>query len=126
VGFITVGRGVTIHQQECAALKKALAQNGHEAKILPAEWDIHHLPVRRVSVRVECFDRKGLLTDVTSIITSNNIFILESKTKSKGDSAILKFLIEVKSVEQLNQLFNQLRQVKGVTNLTRDSRTTEM
>ncbi|MGI8905412.1 MAG: RelA/SpoT family protein [Candidatus Sumerlaeaceae bacterium] len=126
VGFITVGRGVTIHQQECPAQKKALAQNGHTAKILPAEWDMQHPPVRRVSVRVECQDRKGLLTDVTAIITSNNIFILESKTKSRADTAILKFLIEVKSVEQLNQLFNQLRQVKGVINLTRDSRATEM
>lgn len=125
VGFITVGRGVTIHQQECAALKKALLQNGHSAKLLPAQWDMQHPPVRRVAVRVECQDRKGLLTDVTAIITSNNIFILESKTKSKGDTAILKFLIEVKSVEQLNQLFNQLRQVKGVINLTRDSRATE-
>ena len=126
VGFITVGRGVTIHQQECAALKKALLQNGHEAKILPAEWDMEHPPVRRVSVRVECQDRKGLLTDVTGIITSNNIFILESKTKSRADHAVLKFLLEIKSVEQLNQLFNQLRQVKGVTNLARDTRATDM
>jgi GTP pyrophosphokinase len=126
VGFITVGRGVTIHQQECAALKKAVAQNGHSAKLLPATWDMQHPPARRVAVRVECQDRKGLLTDVTAIITSNNIFIVESKTKSRGDSAVLKFLIEVKSVDQLNQLFNQLRQVKGVINLSRDSRATEM
>jgi len=124
VGFVTIGRGVTIHQKACKGLLKALEQNGQEAKILPAEWDMQHLPVRRVSVRLECQDRRGLLTDVTGIMTSNNIFIHESKTKSKADLAVLKFVIEVRNVDQLNNLFNQLRQVKGVLNLSRDSRST--
>jgi (p)ppGpp synthase/HD superfamily hydrolase len=55
-------------------------------------------------------------------MTSNNIFILESKTKSRMDIAILKFTIEVRDVNQLNNLFSQLRQVKGVVNIARESR----
>ncbi len=124
VGFVTYGRGVTIHHKDCAMLSHVMANNGHESRILNAEWDYQHPPVRRVTVRVECQDRKGLLADITSVMTSNNIFILESKTKSKSDAAVLKFTIEVKDVHQLNTLFSQLRQVKGVINIGRDNRTT--
>ena len=83
---------------------------------------MQHLPTRRVSLRIECFDRAGLLADITSIMSHMNVFILESKTKSRRDSAVLKFLIEVKDVEQLNALFAQVRQVKGVLNMSRSSR----
>ena len=123
VGFVTYGRGVTIHNRDCQMLANVLGQNGNEARLLTAEWDYQHPPVRRVTVRVECQDRKGLLADITSVMTGNNIFILESKTKSKADTAVLKFMIEVKDVYQLNNLFSQLRQVKGVTNVARETKT---
>ncbi len=122
VGFVTYGRGVTIHQKTCKTLAGIMANNGNEARILSAEWDYQHPPVRRVTIRVECQDRRGLLADITSVMTSNNIFIHESKSKSKADAAVLKFTIEVKDVHQLNNLFSQLRQVKGVVNIGRDSR----
>lgn len=123
VGFVTIGRGVTIHQRDCPSLKKAVSNNDDKAKLLQAEWDVQHPPTRRVTIRIECNDRKGLLTDVTGAITSNNIFIVESRTKSKADMAILRFVVEIKNLGQLNQLFNQLRQVKGVVGLGRSSRT---
>jgi len=124
VGFVTYGRGVTIHHRDCTTLAHITAHNGEASRLLNAEWDYQHPPVRRVTVRVECQDRRGLLADITGVMTSNNIFILESKTKSKADSAVLKFTIEVKDVHQLNNLFSQLRQVKGVLNIGRDTRST--
>lgn len=126
VGFVTYGRGVTIHHQDCQMLAHVLGNNGQGARLLSAEWDYQHPPVRRVTVRVECQDRRGLLADISSIMTSNNIFIHESKTKSKADTAVLKFVIEVKDVGQLNRLFTQLRQVKGVTSIGRDTRSTQL
>lgn len=126
VGFVTYGRGVTIHHRDCPTLAHIVAGNGNgqASRLLSAEWDYQHPPVRRVTVRVECQDRRGLLADITGVMTSNNIFIHESKTKSKADTAVLKFTIEVKDLQQLNNLFSQLRQVKGVLNIGRDSRST--
>ncbi|MCX7019567.1 MAG: bifunctional (p)ppGpp synthetase/guanosine-3',5'-bis(diphosphate) 3'-pyrophosphohydrolase [Candidatus Sumerlaeota bacterium] len=121
IGFVR-GRAVNIHNRGCASLARTLETQEATSKLVGAEWDTQHPPMRRVNIRIECLDRKGLLTDVTGAITSMNIFILESKTKSKSAAAILKFLIEVKSADQLNQLFNQLRQVKGVLNLSRITR----
>lgn len=126
VGFVTYGRGVTIHHEDCQMLAHVLGNNGQGARLLSAEWDYQHPPVRRVTVRVECQDRRGLLADISSVMTSNNIFIHESKTKSKADTAVLKFVIEVKDVGQLNRLFTQLRQVKGVTSIGRDTRSTQL
>lgn len=125
VGFVTYGRGVTIHHRDCQMLGHVLGNNGHGARLLQADWDYQHPPVRRVTVRVECQDRRGLLADITSVMTGNNIFILESKTKSKAETAVLKFTIEVKDVHQLNNLFTQLRQVKGVNSIARDTRSAQ-
>lgn len=122
VGFVTIGRGVTIHHTKCASLHIALSTDGGEARVVRTQWDLQHPPVRRVLIRLECLDRKGLLADVTSTITSMNIFIHESKSKSKGEIAVLRFLIEVRALDQLNQLFNRLRAVKGVLDLSRTSR----
>lgn len=122
IGFVTIGRGVTIHTRNCPNLRNATSTNDGEAKLVRAEWDLQHPPTRRVSIRIECLDRKGLLADITNCITTMNIFILESKTKSKADTAVLRFLIEVRNIEQLNHLFTQLRQVKGVVDLTRTTR----
>lgn len=125
VGFVTYGRGVTIHHRACQMLAHVLGTNGQGARLLNAEWDNEHPPLRRVTMRVECQDRRGLLADISSILTSNNIFIHESKTKSKADTAVLKFVIEVRNVHQLNNLFTQLRQVKGVTSIGRDMRSSQ-
>jgi GTP pyrophosphokinase len=122
IGFVTLGRGVTIHNRKCRSLRSNLNDNGTSAKLVTVEWDLQHPPIRRVSLRVECMDRKGLLADITTTITSMNIFILESKTKSRGEIAVLKFVVEVKNTEQMNVLFNQLRQVKGVLGLSRSAR----
>jgi GTP diphosphokinase / guanosine-3',5'-bis(diphosphate) 3'-diphosphatase len=122
VGFVTIGRGVTVHNRACPNLRNAVAHNGGEAKLVQAEWDMQHPPQRRVSLRLECTDRKGLLADITGTITAMNISIHESKSKSKGDTAIIKFVIEVRNLDQINQLLNQLRQVKGVVGLSRTAR----
>lgn len=124
IGFVTYGRGVTIHHRDCPMLGHVLANNGQDARTLNAEWDYQHPPVRRLTIRIECQDRKGLLSDISSVMSANNIFIHESKTKSKSDTAVLKFNIEVKDLHQLNSLFSQLRQVKGVLSIGRDTRST--
>jgi GTP pyrophosphokinase len=123
VGFVTIGRGVAIHTSDCPSLKNALAQNGSESRLVPAEWDSQNLPVRRVTIRLECTDREGLLADVTSVMKAQNIFIHESSTKSRGETATLRFIIEVKSTGQRDHLFSLLRQVKGVREIGRISRT---
>ncbi|MBX7243979.1 MAG: bifunctional (p)ppGpp synthetase/guanosine-3',5'-bis(diphosphate) 3'-pyrophosphohydrolase [Candidatus Sumerlaeaceae bacterium] len=122
VGFVTVGRGVAIHQQDCPSLNNIIQEIDAAARLVKAEWDVQHSPMRRVTIRVECQDRQGLLADITGAINSMNVFIVESSTKSKADTATLKFIVEIKSIEQLNNLFNNLRKIKGVVNLSRISR----
>jgi (p)ppGpp synthase/HD superfamily hydrolase len=69
-------------------------------------------------------DRTGLLKDLTSVISSMNLMILGSQSKSytqKGQ-AILKFQILVENAKQINDLLNRLKNVNGVISLTRTLR----
>lgn len=126
VGYVTYGRGVTIHNRDCQTLAISMNNEQNAGRLLSSEWDSEHPPVRKISIRVECQDRSGLLTDIAGVMTSNSIFIHESKTKSKGNIATLKFTIEVKNVQQLNYLFAQLREIKGVLNVNRDTKATSV
>lgn len=119
LGFVTVGRGVTIHTERCPTLRRLRDDEQLRPRIIPAHWDLENLPVREVGLRVECTDRVGLLADVTSAITSTNVFIIASKTKSKGDLAVLQFVVQIKNLQQLSQLFSVIRSVKGVLRVTR-------
>jgi GTP pyrophosphokinase len=119
VGFVTVGRGVTIHSETCKHVQRLKESDEMRQRLLPAQWDIANLPIREVGLRIECNDRKGLLADVSSAITSSNVFILGSRTKSKGDTAILNFTVQVKNRDELVRLFSILKTVKGVVRITR-------
>jgi guanosine-3',5'-bis(diphosphate) 3'-pyrophosphohydrolase len=125
VGFITRGRGVSIHKEECPSLKRIRA-SGDEVRerFVDAVWDEEAQPLRKVVVKVVARDRKGLLKDVTAAISAMNIMILAntSKTFPVKNQAILKFQIAIEDSQQLNELLNRIEAVEGVISLTRITR----
>jgi (p)ppGpp synthase/HD superfamily hydrolase len=60
-----------------------------------------------------------LLADVSSAITSKNVFIVSSRTLSKGEKAVLQFCVQVRNVEELHNVFAAIRTVKGVMRVRR-------
>lgn len=122
VAFVTYGRGVTIHTETCRNLQRILAGEATaSARLLPATWDGDNTPLRRVGIRIDCRDRKGLLRDVSEAITGANVLIHGSNTKTVGEKALLRFIVEIKNREQLYQLYSNVRAVKGVLRVTRDA-----
>lgn len=125
VGFVTRGRGVSIHKEECASLRQIIAQSGQDkSRLIPTQWDVNQPVYSKVLVKVVSRDRTGLLKDLTSVISSMNLMILGSHSKSytqKGQ-AILKFQILVENANQINDLLNRLKNVNGVISLTRTLR----
>ncbi len=121
VGFVTVGRGVTIHCEECPHIRRMKEDEELSQRFLPAEWDLRNCSNFEVGLRVECADREGLLADVTAAITAERVFILESNTKSQPakNTAILNFRVRVTSTAQLMHLFAAIKSVKGVSRVTR-------
>lgn len=112
VGFITRGRGITVHKKNCPALQRL--QNQSE-RFVDIQWEQSE-STYPVKIAVEAMDRTNLLKDVADEIslTKTNIIRAEASVVAK-DHAMLKFVLEVKSLSHLNDIMKRLKQIKNVT-----------
>ncbi|MCB2154507.1 bifunctional (p)ppGpp synthetase/guanosine-3',5'-bis(diphosphate) 3'-pyrophosphohydrolase [bacterium] len=124
VGFITRGRGVTVHHRNCSNVSRFRNQEGESQRILPAVWNTEGPISHTVFLRVETFDRAGLLMDLTREISKHNIFIVACHTRSqKGKgTATLRFEVDVSDITQLEEVLASIRQVRNVIKAERTNR----
>ena len=138
VGFVTLGRGVSVHHQDCPQLARRVRtdpvdgfQPSRENRIVPVDWSEEGRQPWRVGLRIKCKDRKGILRDVTEAIASMNLMIVASHSRSnvRSSSAIARFAVLIDGqgagapAGVLNALMNRLRDIPGVESVTRDSKT---
>ena len=118
IGYITKGRGVSIHRKDCTNLKDLLSE---EERIIEVEWyDEKEKAEYNVDIQVLANDRTGLLADVVKEITSKKINIMGVNTKTTKDRiATIDITLEVQDIEQLNQIIKQIRKVDSVYEVTR-------
>ena len=109
VAYTTVGRGVTVHRADCAALKRA-----NPARMLPAEWDIEAGAAFEVEVHVKAFDRQGLLRDISDVIAKDKLDVLRVNTESRGEFATMQLTVRVRELAQLSRLLVRLQHVQNV------------
>jgi GTP pyrophosphokinase len=109
VAYTTVGRGVTVHRADCAALKRA-----NPARMLPAEWGIEAGAAFEVEVHVKAFDRQGLLRDISDVIAKDKLDVLRVNTESRGEFATMQLTVRVRELAQLSRLLVRLQHVQNV------------
>ena len=68
IGFITRGRGVTVHHSTCKSLPLL---NKESDRLIPVEWDVGRSDIFNVRLKVESIDRKGMLREITEVISSS-------------------------------------------------------
>lgn len=114
IGYLTRGRGVSIHRASCASLQRLLSQ--HEDRCLPVNWGESDKSRYLVNVVVRAFDRKWLLKDITNIIGQNEVQIqgVESRIDASHGMAEINFLLKVSDFEQLSDLLGRLNAVPGI------------
>jgi guanosine-3',5'-bis(diphosphate) 3'-pyrophosphohydrolase len=118
VGFLTRGRGVSVHRVDCPNAK-ALTRE-HEERMADVWWDTRQEGTFVVSIRIEALDRAKLLRDVTSTISDQGIQILSSSTRTGKDGiAVLTFTFELADPSHLEHLLNNLRSVDSVFDANR-------
>ena len=113
-GYLTVGRGVTIHRAGCSGLARMRTQQPQ--RVLRVEWNLggdNRLPVR---IRVEAFDRRGLLRDVSDVMALEHLSIdgVNSSTDPKDRIATIVMRTAVRDAEQLRQVLQRLGAVANV------------
>jgi guanosine-3',5'-bis(diphosphate) 3'-pyrophosphohydrolase len=115
VGYITRGRGVTIHAADC---RNALDEDPNRK--VDVEWDStkeYNYPVR---IRVDCEDKKGLLAEISNSISSQEANITNARVDTTGDKrAVCTFEMEIQDLNHLKKVMKALERVKGVNRVER-------
>jgi GTP pyrophosphokinase len=120
VGFITRGRGITVHRQGCASLSR-LAGDSAE-RFIAAEWgsaDISKSAAYEVDIEIEAFDRQGLLHDISTILLREKINVTATRTQSRNHTAIMRFTLLITGLTQLSRLLGLIQSLPGVTSISR-------
>ncbi|HEY5473299.1 MAG TPA: TGS domain-containing protein, partial [Candidatus Limnocylindrales bacterium] len=117
IGFITRGKGVTVHLRSC----QTVVGEREQARIIEVEWESQVQQTYPISIRVEAYDRTGLLSDVSQVVAENKVNIVAANVAVTPDrTATVIATLEVASVAQLARVMSRLEQLKDVISVQRD------
>jgi GTP pyrophosphokinase len=116
-GFITRGKGVTVHLRSCPTV-----MNEREvSRLIEVEWEAAPAQTYPIAIRVEAYDRTGLLNDITQVVAEAKVNILAADVAVGPDHvAIVRATIQVASVSQLAKVLARIEQLKDVISVSRD------
>lgn len=124
VGFVTRGRGVTIHRTDCVNMIH-LAESERE-RLIDAEWQsgAQTRAGEKYTTEIKIYgnNRTGLLVDISKILTEKNIDVTSMNVRtSKQGTATITISFDISSVEELNKIIEKLRQVESVLDIERSA-----
>jgi len=115
IGFITRGRGVTVHAEDCPHIL-----DGDPERRIEVSWDAGKETTRIVKIRIFCSDRKGMLASITSAITDAQANIVGANVISTSDQRGQNtFDLEVRDLNHLKKVFAAVQKVRGVEQVER-------
>jgi guanosine-3',5'-bis(diphosphate) 3'-pyrophosphohydrolase len=118
IGYITKGRGVSIHRKDCTNAEALL--NDVENKIIDVSWSGVNAPGYITEIQIRAEDRSGLLSEIMVIVTEAKIHLhaVNAKT-SKAGFASINIKLKINGIEQLKELMKKIRRLKGVAEVYR-------
>jgi GTP pyrophosphokinase len=115
IGYITRGRGATIHRQDCPNI---LRLRGDQERIAKVSWG----EVKRtfpVAVEVRAYDRQGLLGDISSILNNESINLIDISLKVNHNLAVIKLVLEIADLVQLSKILTRIESLQNVMEVHR-------
>ena len=117
VGFITKGKGVTIHRKQCPNLERTAAD---AERMIEVQWSHDGDATAQTKVFIESYDKPGILASLSALISSLNVNISSVKADATADKrAIIELTMDVKDRAQLSGLINKISQMDGVLHVRR-------
>jgi GTP diphosphokinase / guanosine-3',5'-bis(diphosphate) 3'-diphosphatase len=117
VGFITRGKGVTVHLQSCPTV----VNEREVSRLIEVEWEAAPTQTYPIAIRVEAYDRTGLLSDITQVVAENKVNILAAQVGVTPDhTAVVTATLQVASVSQLAKVMSRIETLKDVISVQRD------
>ncbi len=118
VGFITRGRGVSIHRTDCPNLSTIL--EGQEERSIEVSWDIEKKSSYSAEIQVKATDRPGLLAEIALRVNDADVGLLSLNARTNKDkSVMINMTLEIHDKEQLNDLMKKLRRIGNVFDVYR-------
>ena len=116
-GFITRGKGVSIHRMDCSNFANLLAQ--HPERVIETTWGGQTSGVFAADIVVDAHDRQGLLRDISEIFTREKLNVVGVNTQSKQGKAHMGFTVEITNLPQLQRTLTLIHEVEGVVGVRR-------
>ncbi|WP_129140365.1 GTP diphosphokinase [Modicisalibacter coralii] len=119
IGYITQGRGVTIHRQDCPNILQLRSEE--PGRIVDVEWGDQSRTQYPVDMEIEAWDRSGLLRDVTHVLSHDRVNVLSVNTRTDKDDNVarMKITLEVDGLEALGRIFSRIQQLPNVIDVKR-------
>jgi GTP pyrophosphokinase len=114
IGYITRGRGVTIHRRDCPNILRF--DDERRERLIEVDWDVTGDKTYPVDVQIEAFDRPGLLRDITTLVANEkiNLSAVNVTTKKKDHTATVFATLEIANIDQLSRVLALIEQLPNV------------
>jgi GTP pyrophosphokinase len=119
-GYITVGRGVSIHRNSCASFKRL--QEKSPERVIPVDWGSSVGQEFAVDIVVSAYDRRGLVRDISSVLTDAKLSIQAMNTLTQRDGiADMQLRIVVHNLEEMSGVMGRIQGLDSVISVRRKS-----
>ena len=121
IGYITRGRGVSIHRQDCVNVSALYTDDEEKKRLMDVFWENTDQELFLANLKIVCNDRNGLLIDAATAMTESKVAVKAINARSVRDNmAIIEATVEIKDTIQLDNLINKLKSVKDIIDVTRN------
>jgi GTP pyrophosphokinase len=117
VGYITQGRGVSIHKKDC----NNISHINDNARLMPVNWDSKQLGTYYVDLQIHAQERENLIKEINAILANEKIDLINfnSAINKKSHSLSINLTVKINDIIQLQQLINQINQLPQVIHVER-------
>lgn len=119
IGYITRGRGVSIHRQDCTNIANAYTIPEEKARLIEVSWAQNKESSFNASLKLETNDRPNMLIDVAAVFSGAKIPIKSINARTKDSIAIFDITVEITDTEQIEKIITKLKNVKDVIDVSR-------
>ena len=119
-GYITLGRGVTVHRADCATAMQL--QDRDSDRLIEVSWGSERVQTYPVEIFIKAYDRSGLLRDVSQMLANDKINVLEVSTRTNKDDnyAAMLLTVEVPNINMLGRLLARISQLPNIIEARRN------
>jgi GTP pyrophosphokinase len=114
IGFITRGKGVSVHRQDCINILNL--EHDKQKNLISVEWSNQDNEVFEINLVIEAIDRHGLLRDITGILSELKVNVLGVQTRTSKETQIadMQIVIEIQDIQQLQKVSDKIMQLTNV------------